>query len=98
MDRPVARRHRPHVWVQPGRLLPGGAHQTSPAGGPNTRPACRMAGTTVGRPSGAQAQHRGSETMTLLRDVISIPETAGAEDYVLRLTEGVGHGRVEATM
>ena len=36
--------------------------------------------------------------MTLLRDVISIPETAGAEDYVLRLTEGVGHGRVEATM
>ena len=29
--------------------------------------------------------------MTLLRDVISIPETAGAEDYVLRLTDGVGH-------
>lgn len=36
--------------------------------------------------------------MTLLRDVIEIPETAGAEDFVLRLTDGVGHSRVAATM
>jgi hypothetical protein len=28
---------------------------------------------------------------TLLRDVIDIPERAGAEDYVLRLTDSVGH-------
>src|SRR6516165_7550624 len=35
---------------------------------------------------------------TLLRDVIDIPERTGAEDYVLRLTEGVGHDRVAATM
>lgn len=34
----------------------------------------------------------------LLRDVITIPERAGAEDYVLRLTEGVGHDRVADTM
>ena len=27
---------------------------------------------------------------TLLRDVIDIPERAGAEDYVLRLTDSVG--------
>jgi hypothetical protein len=35
---------------------------------------------------------------TLLREVIDIPEQAGAEDYVLRLTDGVGHDRVAATM
>jgi len=35
---------------------------------------------------------------TLLRDVIHIPETAGAEDYVLRLTEGVGRGRLARTV
>lgn len=35
---------------------------------------------------------------TLLRDVIAIPERAGAEDYVLRLTDGVGHDRVAATV
>jgi len=35
---------------------------------------------------------------TLLRDVITIPERAGAEDYVLRLTEGVGEGRIDATI
>ncbi|MCT7657636.1 phage resistance protein [Mycobacterium deserti] len=34
----------------------------------------------------------------LLRDVISIPERAGAEDYVLKLTEGVGQGRLDATI
>src|SRR5664279_743581 len=34
----------------------------------------------------------------LLRDVIGIPVRAGAEDYVLRLTEGVGHDHVAATM
>jgi hypothetical protein len=28
---------------------------------------------------------------SLLRDVIAIPERAGAEDYVLRLTDSVGH-------
>ena len=28
---------------------------------------------------------------TLLRDVIDIPKSAGAEDYVLRLTDSVGH-------
>ncbi len=35
---------------------------------------------------------------TLLRDVIDIPERVGAEDYVLRLTDGVGHQHVAATM
>lgn len=40
-----------------------------------------------------------SETgSALLRDVIDIPEHAGAEDYVLRLTDGVGHDRVAATI
>src|SRR5664279_257891 len=34
----------------------------------------------------------------LLREVIDIPVRAGAEDYVLRLTEGVGHDQVAATM
>jgi hypothetical protein len=34
----------------------------------------------------------------LLRDVISIPERAGTEDYVLKLTEGVGQGRLDATI
>jgi hypothetical protein len=35
---------------------------------------------------------------TLLRDIITIPETAGAEDYVLRLTEGIGRGRLDKTV
>ena len=35
---------------------------------------------------------------TLLRDVIDIPEQAGAEDYVLRLTDSVGHGAAERTI
>lgn len=34
----------------------------------------------------------------LLKDVISIPERAGTEDYVLKLTEGVGQGRLDATI
>jgi hypothetical protein len=41
-----------------------------------------------------ESERRG----TLLRDVIDIPEQAGAEDYVLRLTDGVGHERVATTM
>lgn len=39
---------------------------------------------------------RGTDVSTLLRDVIAIPERAGAEDYVLRLTEGVGRSRLAA--
>ena len=35
---------------------------------------------------------------TPLRDVISIPEQTGAEDYVLRLTESVSGGRVADTL
>lgn len=35
---------------------------------------------------------------TLLREIIRIPETAGAEDYVLRLTEGVGSGGLARTI
>ena len=35
---------------------------------------------------------------TLLRDVIEIPEHAGADDYVLRLTEGVSPDRVAQTL
>ena len=35
---------------------------------------------------------------TLLRDVIAIPEHTGAEDYVLRLTDSVGHGAASATI
>ncbi|MGH3328672.1 MAG: hypothetical protein ACRDPT_12900 [Streptomycetales bacterium] len=35
---------------------------------------------------------------TLLREVISIPERAGDDDYVLRLTEGVGRGRLAQTI
>ena len=34
----------------------------------------------------------------LLRELIDIPERAGADDYVLRLTEGVGEGRLEQTI
>lgn len=35
---------------------------------------------------------------TLLKDVITIPERTGAEDYVLRLTDSVGEDSVAATM
>ena len=35
---------------------------------------------------------------TLLRDVIDIPEHAGAEDYVLRLTDSVGHSVAQRTI
>ncbi|MBL8931661.1 MAG: hypothetical protein JNL54_16190, partial [Kineosporiaceae bacterium] len=35
---------------------------------------------------------------TLLRDVIAIPERAGAEDYVLRLTDSVGDAAVHRTL
>ena len=35
---------------------------------------------------------------TLLKDVIDIPERAGAEDYVLRLTDSVGEGHVGRTL
>ncbi|MFN8074154.1 MAG: DUF6079 family protein [Kineosporiaceae bacterium] len=35
---------------------------------------------------------------TLLRDVIDIPERAGAEDYVLRLTDSVGQGAAARTI
>ena len=35
---------------------------------------------------------------TLLRDVIDIPEHAGAEDYVLRLTDSVGHAAASRTV
>src|SRR4051812_44417402 len=35
---------------------------------------------------------------TLLRDVIRIPEHTGAEDYVLRLTDSVGHGAASAAI
>jgi hypothetical protein len=35
---------------------------------------------------------------TLLRDVIDIPERAGAEDYVLRLTDSVAPGRAAAVI
>src|SRR5262249_45734737 len=39
------------------------------------------------------------ETLSaLLRDVLLIPERAGAEDYVLRLTDSVGAGAVARTM
>src|SRR5258708_37444754 len=34
----------------------------------------------------------------LLRDVIGIPERAGAEDYVVELTEGLGQRRLEVTV
>ena len=35
---------------------------------------------------------------TLLRDVIDIPERAGAEDYVLRLTDSVAPGQASAVI
>mgnify|MGYP007080587789 CR=1 FL=1 len=35
---------------------------------------------------------------TLLRDVITIPERAGAEDYVLRLSDSVGDGAAARTL
>lgn len=35
---------------------------------------------------------------TLLRDLIDIPERAGADDYVLKLTDGVAPGSIEATI
>src|SRR3954447_10088775 len=34
----------------------------------------------------------------LLKDVITIPERAGAEDYVLRLTDSVGHEAASRTI
>src|SRR6476469_6955434 len=34
----------------------------------------------------------------LLREVIDIPERVGAEDYVLRLTDSVGHEAVHRTL
>ena len=34
----------------------------------------------------------------LLRDVIDIPERAGAEDYVLRLTDSVSHEAARRTI
>ena len=34
----------------------------------------------------------------LLSDVLDIPESAGAEDYVLRLTDGVEKSRIAATI
>ena len=34
----------------------------------------------------------------LLSDVLDIPESAGAEDYVLRLTDGVEESRIAATI
>ena len=36
--------------------------------------------------------------MTLLKDLIDIPRHAGAEDYVLRLTDSVGHGAADRTL
>ena len=50
--------------------------------------------------AGANTRQEG-EVMTgsvLLKDVISIPERAGTEDYVLKLTEGVGQGRLDGTI
>jgi len=35
---------------------------------------------------------------TYLRDVLDIPERAGAEDYVLRLTASVGRASAERTL
>lgn len=35
---------------------------------------------------------------TLLKDVIKIPEHTGAEDYVLRLTDSVGHGAASSAI
>jgi hypothetical protein len=35
---------------------------------------------------------------TLLREIIEIPETAGAEDYVLKLTQGVSGDRLARTL
>jgi hypothetical protein len=46
----------------------------------------------------ADPRKDGAQVSTLLRDVIDIPERAGAEDYVLRLTDSVGAGQVERTL
>ena len=43
-------------------------------------------------------QAKGNTVSVLLRDVIDIPERAGAEDYVLRLTESVGHEAARRTL
>lgn len=47
---------------------------------------------------GTEGEGMSGSSKTLLRDVISIPERAGADDYVLRLTEGVGKGRLDDTI
>ena len=52
---------------------------------PRWRPAAASPRTT-------RQRHEATGMSTLLRDVIDIPERAGAEDYVLRLTDGVGDG------
>ncbi|WP_322753649.1 DUF6079 family protein [Frankia sp. Cas3] len=43
-------------------------------------------------------QDKGVAVSTLLRDVITIPEHAGAEDYVLRLTDGVERDHLQVTL
>src|SRR6266508_5317666 len=44
------------------------------------------------------AHHRSPRMSTLLRDIIDIPEQAGAEDYVLRLTDSVDPARIAKTI
>ncbi|WP_349426545.1 hypothetical protein [Microbacterium sp. LWS13-1.2] len=48
--------------------------------------------------SDASQEDKGMTGKILLKDVISIPERAGTEDYVLKLTEGVGTGRLDDTI
>lgn len=57
-----------------------------------------MAAST--RPPRTTKGHHVTPTASsiLLREVIDIPERAGADDYVLKLTEGVGQGRLAATV
>jgi hypothetical protein len=55
------------------------------------------------RPQGKILSHddapqRGIAMSIPLRDVITIDERAGAEDYVLRLTDSVGHEAVQRTL
>lgn len=52
----------------------------------------------AGEEDQSTTEESSTRMSTLLRDVIDIPERAGDDDYVLRLTEGVGAGRLATTV
>src|SRR5699024_5699799 len=92
LGRAVARRDRPCLWRQCRRIR---THRLRPAPRPGGRERDRPALLATTR---SQERTKG-EAMTapLLKDVFTIPDATGAEDYVLRLTDATtGRGATEA--